>query len=144
MVWLNSGSEISYNNLFSAENRNILLVGEAYFDVAKNETLPFEVNCGRWKVKALGTQFNVNAYNIEKSVQVVLEDGVVELVDAQTDNSLYKMETGDLLEIDMETNHYAIGLVNTSRYTSWKDGIVNIYNLSLEEVAKRLEKRYNR
>ncbi len=29
------------------------------------------------------------------------------------------------------------------KYTSWKDGILNIYNQPLVEVVKRLEKRYN-
>jgi ferric-dicitrate binding protein FerR (iron transport regulator) len=33
--------------------------------------------------------------------------------------------------------------VNTARYTSWKEGIINIYDLSMEDLVKRLEKRYN-
>jgi len=143
MIWLNSGSTLSYNNHFSIENRNLVLTGEAYFDVSKNENLPFVVDCGGLKVKALGTRFNVNAYDIGKSAQIVLEDGVVELIDNNTHNSFYRMKPGDLVEIRLKSNSYKAETVNTMRYSSWKDGIVNIYNLSLDEVIKQLEKRYN-
>jgi transmembrane sensor len=34
-------------------------------------------------------------------------------------------------------------MVNTARYTSWREGIVNIYDLSIEDLVRRLEKRYN-
>lgn len=142
-VWLNSGSTLSYNNHFSIENRDLVLTGEAYFDVSKNESLPFVVDCGGLKVKALGTRFNVNAYDVRKSAQVVLEDGVVELIDNKTHNAFYRMKPGDFVEINLKSNSYKSETVNTMRFTSWKEGIINIYNLSMNEVIKQLEQRYN-
>lgn len=142
-VWLNSGSTISYDNFFSTKNRDLVLTGEAYFNVSKNEILPFVVDCNGLKVRALGTRFNVNAYDVGKLVQIVLEDGAVELINAQTQIPFYCMEPGDRVEINLETSLYTAGIVNTLRYTSWKDGIINIYDLSIDEVVKQLEKRYN-
>lgn len=142
-VWLNSGSQITYNNFFSAENREVSLSGEAYFDVTKNENLPLVVDCNGLKVKVLGTRFNVNAYETGKKAEVVLEEGTVELLNAKSNTGFYRMKPGERVNINLETNHYAAGMVNTARYTSWREGIVNIYDLSIEDLVKRLEKRYN-
>jgi ferric-dicitrate binding protein FerR (iron transport regulator) len=142
-VWLNSGSEIAYNNFFSAQNREITLTGEAYFDVAKNENLPLVVDCSGLKVKVLGTRFNVNAYNENNVAEVVLEEGSVELLNPGAEDAFYRMEPCEKVELNLETRQYNASVVNTRRYTSWREGIQNIYDLPMEEVVKRLEKRYN-
>lgn len=54
-VWLNSDSRIAYSMTFGTADRTITLHGEAYFDVAKNEQIPFIVNSSGLSVKALGT-----------------------------------------------------------------------------------------
>ncbi len=142
-VWLNSGSEIAYNNFFSAQNREITLTGEAYFDVVKNEDLPLVVDCSGLKVKVLGTRFNVNAYAENNSAEVVLEEGSVELFSPGAEDAFYRMEPNEKVELNLETRKYNASVVNTRRYTSWTEGIQNIYDLPMEELVKRLEKRYN-
>jgi len=142
-VWLNSGSEISYNNLFSSENRKVSLTGEAYFDVAANENIPLVVDCEELQVKVFGTTFNVNAYNWEEDIEVVLEKGKVELVNPVVNSTIYKIKPGERVRFDKEDKKLAVADVNTYRYTSWKNGIINFYDLSIEEVVRRLETRYN-
>jgi transmembrane sensor len=61
-IWLNAGSKISYQRNYNQENRNIFLEGEAFFEVAKNERVPFYVHSSGIVVKAIGTAFNVKAY----------------------------------------------------------------------------------
>lgn len=143
VAWLNSGSKMTYSNYFSAENRNVTLEGEAFFDVKKNEELPLIVDCGSMKVKVLGTRFNVNSYTPENSVETILENGNVELLTSKSSQTFYKMKPGERVNVNTRENTYAAEMVNTARYTSWKDGILNIYNLPITEVAERLEKRYN-
>jgi len=143
LVWLNSGSKITYNNFFSAENRKVNLTGEAYFDVTKNEKLPLVVDCNGLLVKVLGTRFNVNAYDAGKTAEVVLEEGAVELVNSTTNANFYRLKPGERVNVNLETSRYSAGMVNTTRYTSWREGIINIYDLSMEDLVKRLEKRYN-
>jgi ferric-dicitrate binding protein FerR (iron transport regulator) len=143
LVWLNAGSKLTYNNFFSTVNREVSLSGEAYFDVTKNETLPLVVDCNGLKVKVLGTRFNVNAYESGEKAEVVLEEGTVELLNANSTIGFYRMKPGERVNVNLETNQYAAGMVNTARYTSWREGIINIYNLSIEDLVKRLEKRYN-
>jgi ferric-dicitrate binding protein FerR (iron transport regulator) len=143
LVWLNAGSKMTYNNFFSAENREVILTGEAYFDVRKNENLPLIVDCNGLKVKVLGTRFNVNAYDVGKMAEVVLEEGVVELFNSTTNDNFYRMKPGERIKVNLQNSQYSAGMVNTARYTSWREGIINIYDLSMEDLVKRLEKRYN-
>ena len=143
LVWLNAGSEITYNNYFSAEHREVTLSGEAYFDVTKNEALPLVVDCNELKVKVLGTRFNINAYDAGKSTEVVLEEGAVELITAKTNDSFYQMKPAERVIVNLQTNQYSAETVNTARYTSWREGIINIYGLPIGDLVKRLEKRYN-
>lgn len=143
VVWLNSGSKITYNNFFAANNRKVNLKGEAYFDVVKNKAIPLIVDCGELKVKVLGTRFNVNSYSPESSVEVVLEEGSVELFHPKSDNAFCNVKPGERVRVNTLYNQYTAGMVNTSRYTSWKEGIINIYDLPIKEVVERLEKRYN-
>jgi ferric-dicitrate binding protein FerR (iron transport regulator) len=143
LVWLNSGSKLSYNNYFSAKNREIILSGEAFFSVSKNDEIPLIVKCNGLDVRVMGTRFNVNAYEPEKSIDVVLENGSVELFNKNIEETFYQMHPGERVEVNLQTNEYTVKKVNTARYTSWKEGIINIYDLSMEDLVKRLEKRYN-
>ncbi len=143
IVWLNSGSKITYNNNFATENRNVNLVGEAYFQVTKNKELPLIVNCEELKVKVLGTHFNVMAYTNRKDVKVTLEEGSVELLNGDLKAFSHKLIPGELGSFNKISKKLSVSKVNTFKYTSWKQGIINIYDQSLEELAKRLEIHYN-
>lgn len=143
LVWLNAGSKMTYNNFFSAENRKVNLTGEAYFDVTKNEKLPLVVDCNGLQVKVLGTRFNVNAYDAGTTAEVVLEEGAVELINSATNANFYRLKPGERIKVNLQNGEYSAGMVNTIRYTSWREGIVNIYDLSIEDLVKKLEKRYN-
>lgn len=77
-IWLNSQSKLIYPTQFSDKERNVRLEGEAFFDVAHKEHLPFVVHSPLLAIKVLGTKFNVKAYFDEKSV-VTLAEGKVEV-----------------------------------------------------------------
>lgn len=142
-VWINSGSEISYNNFFASSHRNLKIKGEAYFDVAKNENIPMIINCGEVNVKVTGTSFNINSYKWEKDIEVVLEEGSVELMGVADNRVLYKLNPGNRLLFNKQDDKIKVLEANTTKYTSWKDGIMNLYDLSMEEVLMRLNTRYN-
>lgn len=143
VIWVNSGSSVTYNNQFSTSNRDIKLTGEAYFKVTKNKDLPLIVSGGDLQVKVLGTEFCVTAYPEEKDIQVILEKGKVELSSLSHSNFKQVMKPGELASFSKDKKALTITEVNTGLFTSWKDGIINIYNLPLYEVVIKLEKRYN-
>jgi ferric-dicitrate binding protein FerR (iron transport regulator) len=111
--------------------------------VHKNKDLPLIVASQDLRIKVLGTEFSVSAYPDEKDIQVVLEKGKVELNSPVLLNLNQEMKPGELASYDKEKKEMALSTVNTVLFTSWKDGLINIYNLPLTELTKRLEKRYN-
>jgi len=142
-VWVNSGSTIKYNNQFSNTNRDIELIGEAFFKVKHNAEVPLIVSSSVLNVKVLGTEFSVSAYPEETNIQVVLEKGKVELTSNSDSQFRQEMKPGELASFNIKQKKLSVDPVNTNLYTSWKDGLINIYNLPLSELVLRLEKRYN-
>ncbi|MGC9353763.1 MAG: FecR family protein, partial [Mariniphaga sp.] len=78
-VFLNAGSRLIYPDFFADKNREVFLVGEAYFEVVHNEKQPFVVQTTDVRVRVLGTQFNVSAYPSENIIETVLSSGKVRL-----------------------------------------------------------------
>jgi len=70
-VWLNASTKLSYPTHFEANQRQVALTGEAYFEVAKDTNRPFRINANGTTIEVLGTTFNVNAYHDEVSTSLV-------------------------------------------------------------------------
>ena len=62
-VWLNAGTTMKYPVSFMKGKREVILNGEAYFEVAHNEKSPFVVRTHAMDIEVLGTKFNVEAYS---------------------------------------------------------------------------------
>jgi ferric-dicitrate binding protein FerR (iron transport regulator) len=83
-VWLNAASSLRYPTVFTGAERKVTVTGEAYFEVAHNERMPFVVNVNdKEEVTVLGTHFNVNAYDNEKAIHTTLLQGSVKVVNRQ-------------------------------------------------------------
>ena len=78
-VWLNSGSRLTYDKSFGNATREVLLTGEAYFDVVKNAARPFIIHAPGFNIKVLGTAFNVRSFPGEKKSETSLIRGSIEV-----------------------------------------------------------------
>lgn len=87
IVWLNSGSRLTYSDFDGRQTREVYLEGEAFFDVKKDVEHPFIVRAGNISIRVLGTAFNVKAYSGEKNIETTLIRGIVEV---QMNNSKEK------------------------------------------------------
>ena len=77
LVTLNAGSQLTFPHHFrEGEQREVKLLGEAFFEVTHNESRPFIVNTEELQTKVLGTKFNVRCFPKE-SCQVTLVEGSV-------------------------------------------------------------------
>ncbi len=169
-VWLNAGSRFSYKGDYGFNNRNVKLVGEAYFSVIKNPKTPFVVETSGLKIKAYGTSFNVKAYPEEKEITTTLVEGIVKIeglgvnismkpkqaVIIEKKTTVSKNFTTDETKpeaprtqtlkeqpITFEDKIHLNNQVNTEIYTSWKDNLWIIESASLKEIAKVLERKFN-
>lgn len=78
-ITLNRNSSFRYSKSFGQEGRRVYLSGEAWFDVARDTSMPFVVDAGAALVEVLGTSFNVNAYRKNPTVEITVESGLVAL-----------------------------------------------------------------
>ncbi|WP_372934770.1 FecR family protein [Mariniphaga sediminis] len=138
--WLNSGSTLKYNPVFS-NKREVELSGEAYFEVVPDNSV-FTVNAADLNVRVLGTKFNVSAYPDDDFTEVVLASGkvAVEGEDKFFEKILLPNEKLTFLPGE---NKYTVKQVDTNSYVAWKDGFLLLDNEPLEEAINRIERWYN-
>jgi len=77
-VALNSNSFLTYPGRFGKKSREVVLEGEAFFEVEHDREKPFIIKAGNAVIEVLGTSFNVKAY-AGKDVEVTVERGLVRL-----------------------------------------------------------------
>jgi ferric-dicitrate binding protein FerR (iron transport regulator) len=144
-VWLNANSTIKYPTRFAPNMREVSVTGETYFAVAKNPKKPFYVNVNdAFKVKVLGTEFNVEAFPSASTFSTTLVEGSVELVSAKDSTTSFLTLKPDEQSIwDSNTKKITVQKVNTAVFTSWKDGKIIFKNTPIAEIAASLGKRYN-
>jgi ferric-dicitrate binding protein FerR (iron transport regulator) len=138
-VWLNAGSSLTYTpRLVNAGKRRVKLVGEAYFEVAKDKLHPFIVSSNGQEVEVLGTQFNVNAYLNETNIKTTLLEGKIKII-----------QNGDEKIIDpgqqavLMNNELKVQSVNVNVFTAWKNGYFDFTGMKLAEVFRQLERWYD-
>ncbi len=138
-VWLNAGSTVSFASDFGHKSRSILLSGQAYFDVKKDK-MPFEVETKKFKVKVLGTAFDVLAYPGEEAA-VTLERGKVAI--STNTGTGDELRPGQRAVIDQTSNQITKNDVNSQNFVSWKDNRLIFNDEPLFKVAACLERWYN-
>jgi ferric-dicitrate binding protein FerR (iron transport regulator) len=141
-VWINSGTKLSFNNRFNQDNREIKVQGEAFFSVPRNKKIPLIVDLGALKVKVTGTQFGVSNYEDSEIMRIVLEEGSVN-IQSPNDHLIAKLVPNEMALFNKSKNTIEKLSVNPEYYTSWRNGIIHIYEMPLKEVVRKLEKRYN-
>ena len=140
-IWLSSASKITLIKNSSGEV-TAQLNGEAYFDLVPDPTRKFSVDLGYFKVKDIGTKFNIRAYSTEAGVYATLVDGQIDLFNGD-DKSILSMKPGEYMQFDKQTNHIAVSQRDPSIATAWKDGKFVFIDKSLAEICHELENWYN-
>ena len=136
-VWLNAASELMYPDHFSADQRKVVLKGEAYFEVTKDVKRPFSVVLGDMEVKVLGTSFNVSAYPGVKRQTTLIEGQVA----VNWHRQQVVIRPGQQA---VETDEgLRVASVNVMNYVGWKEHRFVYENKLLGEVLEDLERWYD-
>ena len=156
-VWLNAGSKIAYSQGFGLKDRIVRLVlGEGYFEVARNERLPFSVSSENLKVEVLGTKFNFRDYPDDAEAIVSLQEGsvalsarpAVELSPERTLNSKLstlnsKLIPGQAAIYNKHTGKMTILQAPVAEASQWTQGILVFNGEPLPDIVRKLERSYN-
>lgn len=151
-VWLNRSSRLDYNENFGSEKREATLSGEAFFDVVKNDKLPFIIHAQNIDIKVKGTAFNVSAYSKNHFVETALLRGLVEVVDNNKPGKTIFLKPNEKLIIPRQPG---AGIKNNvieslSREpstlllpeTAWLENKLIFNKAPFESIAEKMERWY--
>lgn len=140
-VWLNSHSSLTYKADYGARERLVSLSGEAYFEVAKDPQRRFVVDAQGMNVEAIGTAFNVKAYQEDPSVITTLLSGRVR-ISTSTETAL--LAKGEQVEVNKREGKLKISAPDRIEYASlWRSNELAFNSHTLEEIAQVLDRMYN-
>jgi len=142
-VWLNSETVLRYPVQFVGNERRVELTGEAFFEVARNEKVPFLVESGEQTVKVLGTEFNISSYKENPIIYTTLVKGSIEVFinnKPGIKQTLVPNEQNSISKIDAQITKQK---VDTYQYVAWKEGRFVFEDQNLAEIMKILSKWYD-
>ena len=142
-VWLKPSSKISYSKIFGTFNRQVVLEGEAFFDVKKKKNIAFRVETDKLTVKVLGTKFNVRNYNEDETINVALLEGSVKLSILNSNNEDIVLTPSHVAKYTKLSNVVKVFPANVKLISQWRDGILYFDDEKLSNICLDLERIYN-
>ncbi|HVW62801.1 MAG TPA: FecR domain-containing protein [Puia sp.] len=140
-VVLQANSQLDYPEKFMGKAREVVLSGEAYFDVTEDKRKPFIIYTGRIRTTVLGTTFNIRALPDDKKITVSVTTGKVKVEDNR--RLLAVLLPNQQVTYQPVTAAVSKDSVNAiSLVTDWTKQDMVFEGQSFEEVATTLSRRY--
>lgn len=139
-VWLNARTKLQYPASFSKGKRQVILDGEAYFDVAKNTKQPFIVETNKCNLEVLGTQFNVEAYSDKDDFEATLMEGSVRVSSSTNPEEQLTLEPDN--KAYLQNGKLMVAHVDDYNPYRWKEGLICFKNESFASIMQKFEKYY--
>lgn len=132
-VELSPNSKLSYSGRFNFSKRDVLLDGEATFNVAKDVAKPFSIYSNSVLITVLGTRFTVQSYEAGNATKVILHEGrvMIKIADSSSrDNkNEYYLAPGDI---------FIFKKVNTPSRINNAERIAAPTNISNDSLSARV------
>lgn len=140
VAWINARSELKYSTGFGKTDRQLYLEGEGYFEVQKNDKLPFSVCSGEMEVIATGTIFNVRSYMDDNRWEVNLLEGGVDILVA---DQHYSLHADERVVYDKTSGSVKVEPAEAHQASLWIKGKLTFYQASIPDIYKMLERHFN-
>lgn len=139
-VLLNACSKLKFPEKFSGEYRNVELSGEAYFEVARNEKSTFRIEAGAFKIKVLGTEFDIKAYTKQETASVSVKSGKVEV---ELPEASLKLTANEQVRVLAGGNEFIKSKEDHTQALAWIHDHLYYRNATIYDITKDLERHYN-
>jgi ferric-dicitrate binding protein FerR (iron transport regulator) len=140
-VWLNASSSLRFPTAFPGTERRVEITGEAYFEVAGNESKPFVVDiAGKGEVEVLGTQFNINAYEDEPAIKTTLLEGKVKVSESNGSQSSV-LKPGQ--QAQLANGIRVMDNVDMEEIMAWKTGWFYFDRQELPAIMRQVSRWYD-
>lgn len=134
IVLLNGGSQIRYSNSFSDNNRNVELLGEAFFEVRKDMSKQFIVHTSELNIKVYGTSFNVRAYGNDQTIEVGLKSGHIGI--DRNEKKVVQLNPGQVAIFNKNKKKLYVEEMNIDLVSAWTRNEMIFEENSLDEIIK--------
>lgn len=138
-VLLHQHAQLSFQPGFTARVREVLLHGEAYFDIHRDPR-PFIVHAGAVRTTVLGTAFNIDANNQQRIV-ITVTQGKVRVENGRGEVSI--LRPNEQLSIDSAHLHLQKTTVDAQKAIAWKKTYWLFNDVPLHEAMDELAQRYH-
>jgi transmembrane sensor len=138
-VWLNAESSLKYPVAFAGKERKVEITGEAYFEVAHDQSKPFTVSKGNTSVQVLGTHFNINAYEDENDIKVTLLEGSVKILTKSGPEQILKPNEQAIITNQVDI----LARPNLEEVMAWKNGLFDFHNADIKAIMQQLSRWYD-
>jgi ferric-dicitrate binding protein FerR (iron transport regulator) len=146
-VWLNAASSLTYPTVFTSGQRRVTITGEAYFEVVRNDKLPFIVQKGKLSVQVLGTRFNLNTYDDEHVLTATLLEGSIKVIKGRNSNVLKPGQQAILTDgaapADSHDRIRVIDDADIGEAMSWKNGKFKFTDATIGSIMRQIERWYD-
>jgi transmembrane sensor len=143
-VILGVDSKLRWPTTFGVHQRDVVLEGEALFEVAHDATRPFVVRSANAVIRDLGTEFGVHAYADDRRVHVAVRSGAVELELAQAgDSNRAILRAGDAATLSTDGALHVQHDADIERELAFAEGRLELSDMPMADVARQLERWYD-
>lgn len=142
-VNLNAGSSLRYSQGFGISERALALEGEGFFEVTRNEHLPFRITSPSLAVEVLGTKFNFKDYPEDPEASVFLQEGKVALENLVIPGEKTIMAPGQTAILTKDGGAMRLDDEIGTVASGWNRGELIFEDQTLEEIARILGRSYN-
>lgn len=142
VVWLNANSSLQWTSSFTKNVRQVVLKGEASFDVHHDANHPFIVHTNGADIKVLGTCFNVETDIRNATANVALLRGKVEIQLKDTTIPKLILLPGEIANYTASGNMISKSKADIQLHFSWMKGGFYAGNMPLKHVVEKLCSRY--
>lgn len=141
-VWMNAGSTLTYSTDFSRVQREVKLEGEAFFDVAHDDSHAFRVKAGSVDVLVHGTAFTVSNYTADPFISVALARGSVSVEDAFSHTLLAKLVPGEKADVSKAEATCMVSAFDAKSHNIWMLNQLQFKGEAVHDVFKKVERWY--
>jgi len=131
---------IQYPSSFDLSGRIVELNGEAFFDVEKNEKVPFIVRTTYADIKVLGTSFNIKAYREDEQLMVTVQSGKVQV---DMPESMTRLIANEQLLLNIGSGDFQKKKEDIQRVKSWMNGGLYFDKTPIRSVVSELQRMYD-
>jgi transmembrane sensor len=139
-VYLKPNSELRYSKRFGKKNRSVSLTGEAFFDVTRNEDLPFQIDTHNAMVEVLGTSFTVKSYE-HSNFELIVETGKVSISTKEENKQALVVLAGEAVSLINKKLAKSVAIEDS--YQNLLIQRLHFKDETLNDIISVINKNYN-